>query len=74
MIESLFVFECLLILYVDIDTPLMQIRNAMRLDVVYLMLATIEHAAPNLAHLMLGFELSKPISKTVLQDPGTPQL
>jgi len=55
---------------VENDVSLGQVRSRMRRDVISLMLATIDHATPNLAHYMLGFELNKPISKTNLQDPG----
>lgn len=56
--------------YLDIDVSLSQVRNRMREDIVWLLLSTIDHPAPNLAHFLLGFELRKPVDKTNLQDPG----
>uniref|UniRef100_A0A2C9LCT3 Uncharacterized protein n=1 Tax=Biomphalaria glabrata TaxID=6526 RepID=A0A2C9LCT3_BIOGL len=34
------------------------------------MLMSLDQAAPNLAHWLLGFQLQKPVVKTTLQDPG----
>ena len=47
-----------------------QIRNAVRQNILRLILHSLQHPSPNLAHFLLGFELRKPTSKTNLQDPG----
>ena len=47
------------------------IRNAIRQNIVGLLLATLQQPSPNLAQFLLGFELQKSISKTVFQDAGT---
>ena len=31
---------------------------------------SLNHSAPNVAHFLLGFELTRPVSQTSLQDPG----
>ncbi|XP_014664623.1 PREDICTED: LOW QUALITY PROTEIN: nuclear pore complex protein Nup205-like [Priapulus caudatus] len=46
------------------------IRNLTRQSALRLILLTLEHPAPNLAHLLLGYELRKPVSSSILQDPG----
>ena len=46
------------------------VRNAIRQNIVNLMLATLQKPSPNLAQYLLGFELQKSIAKTVFQDPG----
>ncbi|XP_033102050.1 nuclear pore complex protein Nup205-like isoform X2 [Anneissia japonica] len=46
------------------------IRNATRLFIMQLLLFSLGQPAPNLAHLLLGFDIQKPISKSNLQDPG----
>lgn len=50
-----------------------QIRNAGRQNVLRLVLHSLQHPSPNLAHFLMGYELRKPVSKTNLQDPGTKQ-
>ena len=47
-----------------------QIRNAVRQNILRLILHSLQHPSPNLAHFLMGFELRKPSSKTNLQDPG----
>ena len=47
-----------------------QIRNAVRQNILRLILHSLQHPSPNLAHFLMGFELRKPASKTNLQDPG----
>ena len=47
-----------------------QIRNAVKQNILRLILHSLQHPSPNLAHFLLGFELRKPTSKTNLQDPG----
>ena len=54
----------------DEDLGAGQLRNATRQNIMRLLLSTIDHPAPNLAHFLLGFETRKPVSKTNLQDPG----
>ena len=55
----------------DEDPSEAQVRCATRLEIVRLILSTLDHPAPNMAHFLLGFELRKPVAKTNLQDPGT---
>ena len=47
-----------------------QICNAGRQNVLRLVLHSLQHPSPNLAHFLMGYELRKPVSKTNLQDPG----
>lgn len=47
-----------------------QIRNAVRQNVLRLILHSLQHPSPNLAHFLMGYELRKPVAKTNLQDPG----
>ena len=47
-----------------------QIHNAGRQNVLRLVLHSLQHPSPNLAHFLMGYELRKPVSKTNLQDPG----
>ena len=47
-----------------------QMRNAVRQNILRLILHSLQHPSPNLAHFLMGFELRKPASKTNLQDPG----
>ena len=49
---------------------LSQIRNAVRQNILRLVLYSLQHPSPNLAHFLMGYELRKPVSKTNLQDPG----
>lgn len=49
---------------------LSQIRNAVRQNVLRLVLHSLQHPSPNLAHFLMGYELRKPVAKTNLQDPG----
>lgn len=48
----------------------LQIRNAVRQNILRLILHSLQHPSPNLAHFLMGYELRKPVSKTNLQDPG----
>uniref|UniRef100_T1JB70 Partial AB-hydrolase lipase domain-containing protein n=1 Tax=Strigamia maritima TaxID=126957 RepID=T1JB70_STRMM len=41
-----------------------------RLNIVQLMLNCLSQQQPNLTHFLLGFDLRKPINKTVLQEAG----
>lgn len=46
------------------------IQNSICEHIIQLMLMSLDQAAPNLAHWLLGFQLQKPVVKTTLQDPG----
>ena len=46
------------------------VRNSIRQNIVNLLLATLQQPSPNLAQYLLGFDLQRSISKTVLQDAG----
>jgi nuclear pore complex protein Nup205 len=54
----------------DSDETASQISSAIRLHIVHLMQISLTHSAPNVAHFLLGFELTQPVSQTSLQDPG----
>ncbi|KAK7106896.1 nuclear pore complex protein Nup205-like [Littorina saxatilis] len=47
-----------------------QVQNATRQHIVRLLLQCVQAPPPNLAHWLLGFQIQKSISKTILQDPG----
>ena len=47
-----------------------QIRNAVRQNIVRLILHSLQYPSPNLAHFLMGYDLRKPVAKTNLQDPG----
>lgn len=57
-------------LYQSEDATISKIHNSTRQYLLKLMIRSLNLAAPNLAHYLLGFELRKPVSKTVLQDQG----
>jgi len=54
----------------DQDTTLSDVRNSTRQYLLHTLIYSLEQPAPNLAHYLLGFELSKPVNKTNIQDPG----
>lgn len=47
-----------------------QISSAIRVHIVQLMQTSLNHRAPNVAHFLLGFQLTSPVSQTSLQDAG----
>ena len=47
-----------------------QVHSHTREYLLHILIQSLEQPAPNLAHLLLGFELRKPVNKTNLQDPG----
>ena len=55
---------------VDKELSQSQVRNSTRQHIMRLLLACLDHPAPNIAHFLLGFELRKPVSNTNIQDPG----
>ncbi|XP_035827391.1 nuclear pore complex protein Nup205 [Aplysia californica] len=46
------------------------VQNSICEHIIQLMLVSLDLAAPNLAHWLLGFHLQKPVIRTTLQDPG----
>ncbi|CAG2236945.1 NUP192 [Mytilus edulis] len=54
----------------DEEVSLSGVRNSTRQYLLHTIIYSLEQPAPNLAHYLLGFELSKPVNKTNLQDPG----
>ncbi|CAG5133814.1 unnamed protein product [Candidula unifasciata] len=46
------------------------LQNAICERIIELMLVSLDQAAPNMAHWLLGYNLQKPVIRTVLQDPG----
>lgn len=61
-----FIFD----IYVDDSTEIGFIRNSTRQFLLQALLKSLDQPAPNLAHLLLGFDIRKSVSKTLLQDPG----
>lgn len=57
-------------IYVDDSTEIGFIRNSTRQFLLQALLKSLDQPAPNLAHLLLGFDIRKSVSKTLLQDPG----
>ncbi|XP_070580305.1 nuclear pore complex protein Nup205-like [Ptychodera flava] len=47
-----------------------EIRNATRQHIVRVLLFSLDQPAPNLAHLLLGYEVRKPVTATNIQEPG----
>lgn len=54
----------------DDSTEIGFIRNSTRQFLLQALLKSLDQPAPNLAHLLLGFDIRKSVSKTLLQDPG----
>ncbi|CAL1531629.1 unnamed protein product, partial [Lymnaea stagnalis] len=54
----------------EADSKEPPVQNAICDYIIQLMLVSLDQAAPNLAHWLLGFQLQKPVIKTTLQDPG----
>ncbi|KAK3769775.1 hypothetical protein RRG08_046880 [Elysia crispata] len=46
------------------------VENVICEHIIQLLLLSLDQAAPNLAHWLLGFQLQKPVVRTTLQDPG----
>ncbi|RUS70914.1 hypothetical protein EGW08_021327, partial [Elysia chlorotica] len=46
------------------------VENVICEHILQLLLLSLDQAAPNLAHWLLGFQLQKPVVRTTLQDPG----
>ncbi|XP_002740701.1 nuclear pore complex protein Nup205 [Saccoglossus kowalevskii] len=46
------------------------VRNAARQHIMHVILYSLDHPAPNLAHFLLGYELTKPVCTSNLQEPG----
>ena len=46
------------------------VRNAIRHNILNLLLSTLHQPSPNLAQFLLGFDLQTGVSKTVFQDAG----
>ena len=48
----------------------MAVQASLREDIVKLLVYSVNTPAPNIAHLLLGYDITKPIQETNLQDPG----
>ena len=48
----------------------MEIQALLREDIVKLLVYSVTTPAPNIAHLLLGYDITKPLQETNLQDPG----
>ncbi|GFN90053.1 nuclear pore complex protein nup205-like [Plakobranchus ocellatus] len=46
------------------------VENVICEHIIQLLLLSLDQAAPNLAHWLMGFHLQKPVVRTTLQDPG----
>ena len=55
---------------VDGSTEVGFVRNSTRQYLLQVLLRSLDQPAPNLAHLLLGFDIRKSVAKTLLQDPG----
>ena len=45
-------------------------RNSVRQKILNLLISLLDFAAPNIGFYLLGFDVSRPLNKTVLQEPG----
>ncbi|XP_013384593.1 nuclear pore complex protein Nup205 [Lingula anatina] len=54
----------------DGDLSSSQIRNAIRQNILRLLVNALDQPAPNITHFLLGFDLRKQVAKSNLQDPG----
>ena len=48
----------------------MAVQTSLREDIVKLLVYSVNTPAPNIAHLLLGYDVTKPLQETNLQDPG----
>ena len=48
----------------------MAVQASLREDIVKLLVYSVNTPAPNIAHLLLGYDITKPVQDTNLQDPG----
>jgi len=48
----------------------MAVQASLREDIVKLLVYSVNTPAPNIAHLLLGYDITKPLQDTILQDPG----
>lgn len=46
------------------------VQASLREDIVKLLVYSVNTPAPNIAHLLLGYDITKPLQETNLQDPG----
>ncbi|XP_061177614.1 nuclear pore complex protein Nup205-like isoform X2 [Saccostrea echinata] len=46
------------------------VRNSTRQYLLQVLLRSLDQPSPNLAHLLLGFDIRKSVNRTLLQDPG----
>ena len=60
----------LYISYILIVEAVMAVQASLREDIVKLLVYSVNTPAPNIAHLLLGYDITKPIQETNLQDPG----
>ena len=61
---------CSLLYYILIVEAVMAVQASLREDIVKLLVYSVNTPAPNIAHLLLGYDITKPIQETNLQDPG----
>jgi len=48
----------------------MVVQASLREDIVKLLVYSGNTPAPNIAHLLLGYDITKPLQEMTLQDPG----
>jgi len=48
----------------------MAVQSSLREDIVKLLVYSVNTPTPNIAHLLLGYDITKPLQDTTLQDPG----
>ena len=46
------------------------VQESIKTNIMRLILYSVDRPAPNLAHLLLGYNISKQLSQTELQNPG----
>ena len=46
------------------------VQESIKTNIMRLILYSVDRPAPNLAHLLLGYNINKQLSQTELQNPG----
>lgn len=62
---------CFLLQELDHERKQAQIYHETRINILNLLITSLECSPPNLSLYLLGYELKKPVGTTNLQDPGT---
>jgi len=73
LVSIFFMFtKCFLLTYCMLcyAEGVMAVQASLREDIVKLLVYSVNTPAPNIAHLLLGYDITKPLQDTILQDPG----